>query len=258
MTSTALDATDTAPRRPNLPKAVAAQLAAGEYDRLLDMLRELTPQEWTRPTECPGWDVRAMAGHVVGMARMAAGLRETLRQDKAARRRGGVYIDALTALQVQEQAALTPAALVDRFEETAPRAARARRRMPALLRRKPMPLPQQVGDRLERWTNGYLVDVILTRDTWMHRIDICRATGRAPLLTADHDGWIVRDVVEEWAERHGRPYELELTGPAGGSHHCGSGGHPLSLDAVEFCRVLSGRSSDAATPDDLFGTYVPF
>ena len=29
----------------------------------------------------------------------------------------------------------------------------------------------------EAWTIGYLVDIILTRDPWMHRADICRATG---------------------------------------------------------------------------------
>ena len=50
----------------------------------------------------------------------------------------------------------------------------------------------------------------------MHRLDIARATGHAPVLTADHDGVIVADVVAEWARRHGRPYRLELTGPAGG------------------------------------------
>ena len=256
--TTTLPVSSAAPRRPRLPRDLAARLAADEYDRLLSVLRDLGPDDWTRATECPGWDVRAMAGHVVGMARMAAGLRETLRQDRAARRRGGVYIDALTALQVEEQAGLTTDELVHRFAEVGPRAARGRHRMPALLRRMPMQQPQQVGDHLERWTNGYLVDVVLTRDTWMHRIDVSRATGRPPLLTGDHDGRIVADVVEEWAERHGRPYDLELTGPAGGRFAGGSGGPRLRLDAVEFCRVLSGRSSEAATPDDLLGALVPF
>ena len=43
-----------------------------------------------------------------------------------------------------------------------------------------MGVPQVVGDHLERWTNAYLLDVILTRDTWMHRMDIARATRRPP------------------------------------------------------------------------------
>jgi hypothetical protein len=55
---------------------------------------------------------------------------------------------------------------------------------------------------------GYLLDTILTRDPWMHRVDIARATGRDMVLTADHDGRIVADVVAEWARRHGQPFTL--------------------------------------------------
>ena len=49
------------PRAPVLPRDVAMRLAAAEYERFADMLRALRPGDWTRPTECPGWDVRAMA-----------------------------------------------------------------------------------------------------------------------------------------------------------------------------------------------------
>jgi hypothetical protein len=39
--------------------------------------------------------------------------------------------------------------------------------------------PQPVGDgSTEAWTYGYVLDVILTRDTWMNRVDIARATDR--------------------------------------------------------------------------------
>jgi hypothetical protein len=113
-------------------------------------------------------------------------------------------------------------------------------------------------DRLdqERWRLGYLVDVILTRDAWLHRIDVCRAIGTAPLLTAEHDGRIVADVVGEWARRHGQSYELVLTGPAGGTFGGGraAGAPRLELDAVQFCRILSGREAGAG----LLATEVPF
>jgi hypothetical protein len=128
--------------------------------------------------------------------------------------------------------------------------------MPRLLRRVPLRVPQVVGDHVERWSNGYLVDVILTRDTWMHRMDVARATGRLPELTAEHDGRIVADVVEEWAERHGRPYRLELTGPAGGTF--GRGAPELAMDAVDFCRVLSGRQPTTPAEHELLDTPVPF
>jgi hypothetical protein len=111
-----------------------------------------------------------------------------------------------------------------------------------------------VGGSLEDWSLGYLIDIILTRDPWMHRMDLAAATGRAPHLTDDHDGVIVADVVAEWAGRHDAAYELRLTGPAGGSWHRGSGGDRLELDAVDFCRILSGRGAG----DGLLTVAVPF
>ncbi len=88
---------------------------------------------------------------------------------------------------------------------------------------------------------GYLMGRIYTRDSWMHRIDIGRATGREPVLTPVHDGRLVDDVVREWAAAHGAPYSLELTGPAGGRWGTEGAGEQLVLDAVDFCRSVSGR-----------------
>ena len=75
----------------------------------------------------------------------------------------------------------------------------------------------------------------------MHRVDISRGTGREMILTSDHDGRIVADVVSDWARRHGRPFQLNLSGSAGGSYRQGSEGQDISMDAVEFCRTISGR-----------------
>jgi hypothetical protein len=89
-------------------------------------------------------------------------------------------------------------------------------------------------------------------------MDICRATGRAPALTPDHDGLLVADVVEEWSERHGRAYQLHLTGPAGGTFSRGASGPELTLDAIDFCRVLSGRTATHDVTHDLLEVIVPF
>ena len=234
----------------------AMWLAATEYERLADLLAELTPEEWCRATECPGWDVRAMAGHCVGMAQMATSLRETTRQlvssMRAAKRSGEAQIDALTGLQVREQAHLADGDLSEVLRTTGRAAVAGRRRVPRPLRR--MTFTDDGGGVPERWRVGYLLDTILTRDPWMHRGDICRATGRGQRLTADHDGRIVADVVAEWAVRHGRPFQLTLTGPAGGRWQVGEGGERLELDAVEFCRTLSGRAEGVG----LLSTFVPF
>jgi hypothetical protein len=74
------------------------------------------------------------------------------------------------------------------------------------------------------------------------------------VLTYEHDGRIVADVVADWARRHGRPFTPRLDGPAGGAFTGGQDGPDIRLDAVEFCRILSGRSS----ADGLLATFVPF
>jgi uncharacterized protein (TIGR03083 family) len=242
------------PRTAALPHGAAMRLASTEYERFLDLLRALEPGDWTKPTECPGWDVRALASHVLGVVEMAASIRENSRQLKLARRRGGAFIDALTGLQIEERQHMTPEQITGRLAARAPRAARARRRAPGFIRHRVMPDMQQVGGRDEAWTIGYLIDVVLTRDPWMHRADVARATGASHKLTADHDGVIVADVVAEWATRHRQPFTLHLTGPAGGTWVSGEGGPPIETDAVEFCRVLSGRGHG----DGLLATQVPF
>lgn len=260
MTTSAV-VTASSPRRPALPRDVAMRLAAHEYEMFVAQLRELSPEDWSRPTTCPEWDVHAMACHVLGMAEFAASVPEQIRQSRAASKAGGLFIDALTALQVDKHITRTPADVVARLTVVGPRAAAGRRRTPSLVRRIRMadqPV-EETGTQTERWTLGYMTDVILTRDTWMHRSDIAVATGREMTLRADHDGVLVADVAAEWAGRHGQPCTLTLTGPAIGSWTF-RGSAPaadppvLELDAVEFCRILSGRGSGLG----LLATRVPF
>ncbi|MTV24090.1 maleylpyruvate isomerase family mycothiol-dependent enzyme [Nitriliruptoraceae bacterium ZYF776] len=241
---------------PPIGRDEARRLATTEYQRLARQLRSLTGDDWTQPTDCELWDVRDVAGHCVGMLSDFTSLRAVLRRmraaSRAAKRDGRPMVDAMTAMQVAEHAEATPAELVALVEQRGPIAARWRTGTPRVLRA--MPMQEEVGGRSETWRLGYLFDTILTRDPWMHRVDIARATGRDLELTADHDGRIVADVVAEWARRHGRPFELTLTGPAGGRFAVGAGGEPLRLDAVEFCRILSGRAPGAG----LLGQPVPF
>jgi uncharacterized protein (TIGR03083 family) len=236
-------------RRTALDRAVAMGLAATEYARFLAQLRCLGPGDWRRATDCAGWDVRTLVGHVVGMTEMSASLREQARQLRAATKAGGEFIDALTALQVAKHLGDSTEQLVARYAVVGPKAAKGRRRTPRFVRSRTLPIPQTVGTSSESWTLGFLVDVILTRDTWMHRVDVARATGLDLELTAEHDGVLVADVVSEWAGRHGLPCTVELSGPAGGRWVFSGGGPEIVLDAVDFCRGLSGRGEPAlATP----------
>ena len=253
MTMTSTTAT-ARPRRPVLDRATALQLAETEYGRYLDQLRSLGPDDWSRPTDCPAWDVRAMATHNLGMAEMAGSLPEMVRQFTAAGRRDEEGVDALTAHQVEQRQDLTPAEIIERYAAAVPRAARGRRRRSVLVGRLPLSEKQVVNGAEEVWTFGFMFETILTRDTWMHRIDTAKATGRPLVLTAEHDGVLVADAVAEWAARHGEPFTLHLTGPAGGTWSSGTGGEELTLDAVLLVRTLSGR----AAGEGLLAVQVPF
>ena len=243
------------PRMPLLERDVAMRLATTEYERVAVQFENLHPEQWTLPTDCPSWDVRAMAGNMLGMVQMIASTPEMIRQQLGAKRRanrdGSVMIDALTALQVEKNADLTTDELTEQVRRLAPKAVKARRRAPGVMRKQTMP------DQDEWWTMGYLLDVILTRDPFLHRVDIALATGNPMTTTAEHEGTIIADVVDEWAGRHGNAYDLELTGPAGGHWQHGNGkssGEHIKMDAVDFCRALSGR-----TPaEGLIRTQVPF
>lgn len=245
-------------RRPALDREVAMRLAATEYDRVTDVLRKLPADAWTRPSGCTGWDVRQLAAHLLGMAEMAASLKEQIRQPRKAKKAGGVFIDALTGLQVDERADMTPQQIIDRYAVIGPKAAKNRKRTPGFVRNRTMGDLQPVGGKpdspYEKWVMGYLIDTILTRDPWLHRTELCLAAGLSMELTADHDGVLVDDVVREWADRHGQPCTLILTGPAGGRWTFGSGGESLELDAVDFCRVVAGRGEATG----LLATEVPF
>lgn len=226
--------------------------AEEEYRRLDVLLRSLSDEDWSRPTDCSEWDVRAMVAHLAGAAASNASVRELLRQARLARRveRRGDFVDKVNEVQVRERADHPPASLVAELADLAPRAVRGRRRVPPPLRALPMPFGPPLGTR----PLGYVLGCIYTRDAWMHRVDISRATGRDLVLTPDHDGRIVADVVAEWAARHGAPYRLQLTGPAGGVWERGPGGEELRLDAVEMLRTVSGRTPGSG----LLATTVPF
>lgn len=238
----------------------AADVARRAYDDLIALLETLQDEDWEAPTECPAWTVSDMVGHVIGNAESAASKREMLRQNLYglwhAREHDGNAMDAYNELQVEEHAALTPAERVAALRRLSAAAVRGRMRTPALLRAASAPVKSN-GSMVEGMPNkanlGHLMDVIYTRDVFMHRVDISRAVGRDP-SPGENDRRIVEDAVGEWARRHQEPVEVVLTGPAGGKFGQGAGGPRIEMDALEFCRVLSGR----AEGDGLLETKVFF
>jgi uncharacterized protein (TIGR03083 family) len=240
---------------PEIGHDEAMNLAATEYDRVVGLSDDLVYGDWSRPTDCTDWDVKDMLGHLLGMFEQHADADQRARQFAAAagiaQQTGCIPLDEMTALQVREHADLSTEELTRSLRDAARRALTGRRATTAEERAATFDV-ELPGE--EPWTFGYLFDIIYTRDPWMHRFDVSRATGRAVELSSAHDGRLVADVVAEWARRHRQPFTLTLTGAAGGAYQSGSGGPQVTLDVVEFCRTLSGR----AAGDGILNTPVPF
>lgn len=233
-----------------ITRGEASGLLRTEYARFLAVLRSLDDSDWDRPTDCARWDVRTVAAHIVTWAETMTIPQLLSVQWRGRRlvRDGDGELDGMNELLVRESEGATGPYLIARLQRVVPRSVATRAALVGPIRRFPVSLEQT------RVTLGYVNDHIYTRDTWIHRVDISRATGRPMRLTADHDGRIVEDIVADWAGRHAQPYHLVLDGPAGGDFAIGSGGEERRLDAVEFCRLVSGRG----TASGLLATRVPF
>lgn len=236
----AIDVRDIPPVR----GAAVWQAATEEYRRFVDLLGHLDPADWSKSTDCTRWDVRQVALHVLGATEASASPRELTHQFRAGlplnrQVDSRHWVDGVNEIQVRERTHLSAAEIVDRMQAVWPKAVRGRRFAPPPLRWVPVPFGAPIG-----WHPlSYLLKMGFTRDVWMHRIDIARASNRDLVLTADHDGRIVAGIVAEWATIHRQPFVAYLAGPAGGVYVQAAAGETLDVDAIEFCRVLSGRGS---------------
>jgi hypothetical protein len=95
----------------------------------------------------------------------------------------------------------------------------------------------------------YLMDTIYPRDQWMHRYDICAATGKQMITTPEHDGRIIALVLRDIAKKlrkqlANRSIVLRLLGNAGGEYQFGRQGTPdcvVEIDLFDFNLRASGR-----------------
>jgi uncharacterized protein (TIGR03083 family) len=238
-----------AARIPSLTHIEAAEMAAVELERFLACVEALAPADWDQPTVCTLWNVRQVVAHVTGAAASYAHWSEFRRQhsrkvQRSYRQAGFSLLDTINQIQVDDRAIATPAELLAELREVGPRAIATRKRLPAIVRAVRLPLPL-----LGVVPIGYATDLIYTRDMWMHRLDICRATGHEMVQTPRHDGRITALVVRD-LERHLTPkltsqaVVYELTGLAGGGFRLGENASPIAritMDVLDFHLQASGR-----------------
>jgi uncharacterized protein (TIGR03083 family) len=248
-----LDTVRVAESIPSVTADEAYSLMRTALERFMALIETLEPQDWGRPTACTLWTVREIVAHQAGGYASGTGYREMFRQYARIPRRGQLPEDAINALQVGERAGRTPAELIQELRQDGPVAIRKWAYQFRVV--KPIAASHPVGG----WASlRYLMWVIHSRDTWMHRLDICRATGRRFEQTAEHDGRIMALIVQD-AEKAlrkklgGKAVVLDLTGIAGGVWKLGAGkpaagvsaadvpAASVRMDALDFAIFASGR-----------------
>lgn len=240
MTEEAVIQANTVPRIKHDEAMVITEV---ENARLGELLAHVEPEQWALPTDCTRWDVRAVVVHLIASAEAQASPAEMIRLARAGSKLmaeiDGVHsVDGINEAAIRARTHLRPDELPARWDPVSAKALRARQRMPAVIRALPLlKLAPKVWKPV-----GYLYDMGFTRDVWMHRVDVSRAIDRPFLATSDHDGRIVADIIAEWATTHTDPFCLRLTGVAGGTYvRDADQADGIDIDAIDCCRVLSGR-----------------
>jgi uncharacterized protein (TIGR03083 family) len=238
---------------PALNHGEAVVMAHVELDRFLTLVESLGEDDWDLPTRCTRWNVRQTVAHLAGSTAAYARFSEFRRQGSGKaqqpyREKGFSKLDAQNQIQVDDRAGASPAELIAELRSEGQKSLAFRARLPAAARAVRLPLGLAFGEALGRvWVAlGYMSDTILTRDVWMHRLDIALATGRPMVLTPQHDGrmtaLVVRDIQGKLSRSLDRAVRYHLTGPAGGSYIVGPGepAAALRMDACNF-QLLASR-----------------
>lgn len=225
----------------------AFTLLETEFGRFLRVLDTLNAEDWVKPTACTAWTVRDMLAHQAGGYASGTSYREMIRQYSVKIKPGQLPEDATNELQLSERTSKSPDELIAELRTVGPTAIQKwayQFRFAKLLTRL-FKVPHPVSGTI---SFQYLMWVIHSRDTWMHRLDICRATNRHFEQTVEHDGRIAAlvmlDVAKILSPRlRDRAIVFDLYGMAGGIWLVGSGeaAATVRMDVLDFNIFASGR-----------------
>ncbi len=274
---------------PALSHKEAGTMALVEIDRFTNLLETLSEEDWSKPTYCTLWNVHQMVSHQAGAYAGNAKWGEFKRQwaPIPQPKPGQLAIDAINEIQVADRANATPAQLIAELREVGPKAVATRQSMPAFVRglrfdmglfltawrpsqligamRRPYGQTEVYFDTNKHDFQGlmrldYITDLVYIRDTWMHRIDICLATGSKMHLTDAHDGrmlaLVMRDLGHQLKQVLGKKtVAYHIPGVGGGTFKIGPASSPdatIQMDLLYFNVLASARiSPDAAKTQGL-------
>ena len=202
-----------------LSRPDVSQGCLAEYEAFATLIESLRDDDWNQPVRCAGWQVRDVAGHVVGLAEdTAAGVPGTRNADEeAASVRHETPAGAAARLRT---AVASVQALLDAIDDAAWNG--------------PIGLPDlTLGE-------GVLT---LWYDTYVHADDIRAALGQPTERGSGLDASVAY-LAGQLTKREWDPATLVLDGV--GRYDVSGGGREIGGDAAQFVLVATGRA-DAST-----------
>jgi uncharacterized protein (TIGR03083 family) len=198
-----------------------ASLFREERRVLIDLLHDLTSEDWTRPTPCPGWSVLDLTCHLIGddlglLSRQRDGHLASTPPDKSIGDDAAfaTWLDALQDAWVGAARRLSPRLAVDLLAWTGPQV------VDMLSSQEPAERAATVtwasSDLVQRW----LDHAREVSEQWIHRQQLEQAVGR-PSDLSGRTASAVLDALR-WAYPHrlsavsasdGDTVDITLTGP---------------------------------------------
>lgn len=264
MSVTTLDKQERVEDLSGMTHSEAMELGRHQLDALVGELKKLDAEDWERPTDCERWSVRDIVAHVLGWMQTLPSPAESIRLRKASfayRKEMDGSLDSQNEAMVLARRHMSPDRLIAELESAAPKFMTFRKRAGVAIGYVPL-FVNQVGVTNAR----FLLGQIFTRDHYMHRIDISKATGKEMEL-GPSEKRLVRDLARHWGRSSKADARLHLTGPAGGDFVSGTGDRAtITGDAIEFSRLLAKRAEptvmeiegDRAAAETWLKAHVPF
>lgn len=234
-------------------------LQEAQLRSLDDLCSTLTPEEWGRPTDCPGWSVQDNLSHIVGTERMILG-HPAPEHDPGSKSWVRNPIGAGNEVQVDFRRSWPPEKVLEEFREVSGERIKAIRAL------------TEEDLKGESWTpigEGTVADLLAIRvmDMWVHEQDMRRAVDKPGNLEGPvaehcfgrHSMALPFVVGKKVAPPEGTTVVFEVTGPAGGTVAIGTDGKranrldavpgdptvKLTMDLETFNRLCTGRGDPA-------------
>jgi uncharacterized protein (TIGR03083 family) len=144
----------------------------GAVDDVLTVLRSLGDEDWSRPTDLPGWDVKAVASHLAHLESELSGVKQK-RVELPERDHYTAPTSMYTELGIVAREDMSGPEIADELEQcTKSRYDQLVADPPTDGQADPPRTPGKIGWNWEALLSNRVVDV------WMHSQDIRRAVGR--------------------------------------------------------------------------------